>query len=63
MRRLSLFGSSACGRSDPFHIVTNDSQQSSFGIGIYKGNVVAIKRIFKKSIDLTRNVCKELIQV
>ncbi|CAG2168082.1 unnamed protein product, partial [Oppiella nova] len=39
------------------------SSQTSFGIGVYKGNVVAIKRIFKKSIDLTRNVRKELIQV
>ena len=32
-------------------------------IGFYKGNVVFIKRIYKKSIDLTRNVRKELIQV
>lgn len=65
MRRLSLFGNN---KSDPFHIHGNGngndiSNQSAFGIGVYKGNVVAIKRIFKKSIDLTRNVRKELIQV
>lgn len=34
-----------------------------FEIGVYKGTVVFIKRICKKSIDLTRNVRKELIQV
>jgi hypothetical protein len=39
------------------------SSESCSGIGIYKGNVVFIKRVFKKSIDLTRNVRKELIQV
>lgn len=38
-------------------------EQKNFGIGVYKGSVVFIKRIFKKSIDLTRNVRKELIQV
>lgn len=34
-----------------------------FGIGLYKGSVVFIKRVYKRSIDLTRNVRKELIQV
>ncbi len=32
-------------------------------IGFYKGMVVAIKPIYKKSIDLTRNIRKELKQV
>ncbi|XP_073998591.1 guanylyl cyclase at 32E [Rhodnius prolixus] len=32
-------------------------------IGFYKGNTVAIKCIHKKSIDLTRNIRKELKQV
>jgi hypothetical protein len=64
MRRLSLFASSSLSKSDPFRINSNDmSSESCSGIGIYKGNVVFIKRVFKKSIDLTRNVRKELIQV
>ncbi|XP_054159620.1 guanylate cyclase 32E-like [Oppia nitens] len=65
MRRLSHYGSSSSGRSDTFghNNIIDTCNQSSFGIGVYKGNVVAIKRIFKKSIDLTRNVRKELIQV
>jgi len=32
-------------------------------IGFYKGMVVAIKPIWKRSIDLTRNIRKELKQV
>jgi hypothetical protein len=32
-------------------------------IGFYKGMVVAIKPIYKRSIDLTRNIQKELKQV
>jgi len=32
-------------------------------IGFYKGMVVALKPIYKRSIDLTRNIRKELIQV
>uniref|UniRef100_A0A147BCC9 Guanylate cyclase n=1 Tax=Ixodes ricinus TaxID=34613 RepID=A0A147BCC9_IXORI len=32
-------------------------------VGFYKGNVVFIKPIFKKSIDLTRSIRKELIEV
>ena len=34
-----------------------------YGIGVYKGTVVFLKRVCKKSIDLTRNVRRELIQV
>jgi len=32
-------------------------------VGYYKGNLVFIKRINKRSIDLTRTIRKELIQV
>lgn len=32
-------------------------------IGLYKGNIVAIKQLHKKSIDLTRSIRKELKQV
>ncbi|KAK8766858.1 guanylate cyclase 32E-like [Amblyomma americanum] len=32
-------------------------------IGFYKGNVVHIKHVYKKSVDLTRSIRKELIQV
>ncbi|GLV44985.1 Guanylyl cyclase at 32E [Carabus blaptoides fortunei] len=32
-------------------------------IGMYKGNIVAIKQIYKRSIDLTRSIRKELKQI
>ncbi|KAH9365008.1 hypothetical protein HPB48_010444 [Haemaphysalis longicornis] len=32
-------------------------------VGFYKGNVVHIKRVYKKNVDLTRSIRKELIQV
>ncbi|XP_075726220.1 guanylate cyclase 32E-like [Rhipicephalus microplus] len=32
-------------------------------VGFYKGNVVHIKHVYKKSVDLTRSIRKELIQV
>lgn len=32
-------------------------------IGMYKGNIVAIKQIHKRSVDLTRSIRKELKQV
>lgn len=35
----------------------------SSGVGFYRGNVVYVKRIYKQSIDLTREIRKELIQV
>ena len=51
MRRLSLFGNNNSNRSDPFHINGSDHiNPSAFGIGVYKGNVVAIKRIFKNQL-------------
>ena len=37
--------------------------QGRCGVGFCKGNVVFIKRVYKKNIDLTRNIRKELIQV
>ena len=38
-------------------------EHRNFGIGVYRGSVVFIKKVHKKSIDLTRSVRKELIQV
>ena len=32
-------------------------------IGLYRGNIVAIKPVYKRSIDITRNIRKELKQV
>ena len=32
-------------------------------IALYKGNIVAVKMIHKKSVDLTRSIRKELKQV
>nr|CAH7759578.1 unnamed protein product [Callosobruchus chinensis] len=32
-------------------------------IGVYKGNIVAIKHIYKRSVDLTRSIRKELKQI
>lgn len=32
-------------------------------IGLYKGNIVAIKPIHKRSLDITRSIRKELKQV
>ncbi|PSN36852.1 Guanylate cyclase 32E [Blattella germanica] len=32
-------------------------------IGLYRGNIVAIKRVYKRSIDITRNIRKELKQI
>ena len=32
-------------------------------VGVYKGNIVAIKTLNKRSVDLTRNIRKELKQV
>ena len=32
-------------------------------IGLYRGNIVAIKPLYKRSIDITRNIRKELKQV
>ena len=33
------------------------------GPGFYKGNVVYVKKVDKKSVDLTRDIRKELIHV
>lgn len=32
-------------------------------IALYRGNVVAVKRVHKKSVDITRAIRKELKQV
>ncbi len=41
----------------------SSSKKAYTRIGFYKGTAVAIKYIHKKSIDLTRNIRKELKQV
>ena len=41
-------------------VVDVDVKQVFTQIGTYKGSIVAIKRIRKKHVDLTRNVRKEL---
>lgn len=43
--------------------LSSPTQNGSSGIGFYRGNVVFMKKIYKKNIDLTRNIRKELIQV
>uniref|UniRef100_T1KKV6 Guanylate cyclase n=1 Tax=Tetranychus urticae TaxID=32264 RepID=T1KKV6_TETUR len=67
--RFSAFISAQSGsnrNSKGIHTDGSDGENDEMfanGIGFYKGNVVFIKRIYKKSIDLTRNVRKELIQI
>lgn len=39
------------------------SHRSRPRVGFYKGNVVFIKPIYKKNVDLTRSIRKELIEV
>ncbi|XP_076312206.1 guanylate cyclase 32E-like [Tachypleus tridentatus] len=39
------------------------SQRLDSRVGFYKGNVVFIKYINKRSVDLTRSLCKELINI
>ncbi|XP_028968121.1 guanylate cyclase 32E [Galendromus occidentalis] len=41
----------------------DEDLEEGTSIGFYKGNVVFIKPIYKKSIDLTRSIRKELIQM
>nr|XP_022903996.1 guanylate cyclase 32E-like [Onthophagus taurus] len=44
-------------------IVENNPKTAYTKIGLYKGNIVAIKKIYKKSVDLTRSIRKELKQI
>ena len=38
----------------------NDSRQLYTSVGTYKGNLVAIRKVNKKNVELTRNIKKEL---
>ena len=40
-----------------------EGQPLNSGPGFYKGNVVYVKKVDKKSVDLTREIRKELIHV
>lgn len=37
-----------------------DNRQLYTSVGTYKGNVVAIRKVNKKNVELTRNIKKEL---
>ncbi|XP_057666697.1 guanylate cyclase 32E [Diorhabda carinulata] len=43
--------------------VEQSSKRAHTTIGIYKGNIVAIKYLHKRSVDLTRSIRKELKQI
>ncbi|KAI1301287.1 Guanylate cyclase 32E [Halotydeus destructor] len=54
------------GKDEPYletQIGSQSPLQGCSNVGFYKGNVVFMRRVYKKSIDLTRNIRKELIQV
>ncbi|XP_073822176.1 guanylyl cyclase at 32E [Musca autumnalis] len=41
-----------------------DTNKKAFtNIGLYRGNIVAMKRVYKKSVDITRSIRKELKQM
>ncbi|KAF5270552.1 hypothetical protein FQR65_LT05450 [Abscondita terminalis] len=44
-------------------IIETTPKRAYTKIGLYKGNIVAIKLIHKKSVDLTRSIRKELKQI
>ncbi|CAH1399403.1 unnamed protein product [Nezara viridula] len=53
-----------CRQSCLRSIVPDVSPKRAYtNIGFYKGNTVAIKTVYKRSVDLTRNIRKELKQV
>ncbi|CAG2054673.1 unnamed protein product, partial [Timema podura] len=39
------------------------SKRAYIKIGLYRGNIVAIKKVYKRHIDITRNIRKELNQI
>uniref|UniRef100_A0AAN0LJ60 Multifunctional fusion protein n=3 Tax=Arthropoda TaxID=6656 RepID=A0AAN0LJ60_9ACAR len=43
--------------------LNNKFLEGKNGIGFYRGNVVFISKVHKRNVDLTRSVCKELIQL
>ncbi|KAB0794058.1 hypothetical protein PPYR_13678 [Photinus pyralis] len=58
--RHSVFQSATRSASE---VVESSPKVAYTTIGLYKGNIVAIKRIHKKSVDLTRSIRKELKQI
>lgn len=65
LKRISLFSGAQSNRTTDQSDATEDNifEGQSHSIGVYKGNVVYIKRIYKRSLDLTRNIRQELIQM
>lgn len=44
-------------------ISDSNAKRAYTKIGLYKGNIVAIKTVHKRTVDLTRSIRKELKQV
>ncbi|XP_062545838.1 guanylate cyclase 32E [Armigeres subalbatus] len=42
---------------------SDTSKRAFTNIGLYRGNIVAIKYLHKRSVDITRTICKELKQM
>ncbi|UXI15933.1 hypothetical protein NH340_JMT01876 [Sarcoptes scabiei] len=47
----------------PRNSIVNVFDDYCYALALYKGSIVFVKRICKKTIDLTRNIRKELIQM
>lgn len=59
-----VFNNNVQNKNEQFENSSSDIFDNQlYGVAIYKGSVTFVKRICKKSVDLTRNVRKELIQV
>ncbi|OTF83668.1 atrial natriuretic peptide receptor-like protein [Euroglyphus maynei] len=59
-----VFNNNVQNKNEHFENSSSDIFDNQlYGVAIYKGSVAFVKRICKKSIDLTRNVRKELIQM
>ena len=43
--------------------LNNSTLEGKDGIGFYRGNIIFISKVHRKTLDLTRAMCKELIQV
>ncbi|XP_022249345.1 guanylate cyclase 32E-like [Limulus polyphemus] len=41
----------------------SSTDRDEYKVGFFKGNVVFVKHICKRTIDVTRSLCKELIQI
>lgn len=52
------------GTSRGMNEVSDISPKRAYtNIGLYRGNIVAIKYLHKRTLDLTRSIRKELMQV